>query len=40
VNRKELEPGFRIMKRGVLCLILALLIGCAKVRAITDVPEI
>jgi cardiolipin synthase len=28
------------MKRGLLCLILALLIGCAKVRAITDVPEI
>ena len=28
------------MKRGMLCLILALLIGCAKVRAITDVPEI
>ncbi|MGH7873703.1 MAG: phospholipase D-like domain-containing protein [Candidatus Binatia bacterium] len=28
------------MRRGILCLILALLVGCAKVRAITDVPEI
>ena len=28
------------MRRGLLCLILARLIGCAKVRAITDVPEI
>ena len=28
------------MKRGMLCLILALLMGCAKVRAITEVPEI
>ena len=28
------------MRRDILCLILALLVGCAKVRAITDVPEI
>ena len=28
------------MRRGLLCLILARLIGCAKVRAIADVPEI
>jgi len=40
MNRKEFEPGFRTMKCGMLCLILALLMGCAKVRAITEVPEI
>jgi cardiolipin synthase len=28
------------MKNGLRCVLLALLIGCAKVRAITDVPEI
>lgn len=37
---KELEAKFWVMKRCMLCLLLGLLIGCAKVRAITDVPEI
>ena len=40
MNRRALEPTLWIMKPGLPCLILALLIGCAKVRAITDVPEI
>src|SRR5258705_12577850 len=40
MNRLASEPGFRTMKCRMLWLILALLMGCAKVRAITEVPEI
>src|SRR6266550_921031 len=40
MHRQALEPTLWIMKRSLICLILGLLVGCAKVRAITDVPEI
>jgi cardiolipin synthase len=40
MNRQEGEAAIWMTKRGMLCLLLALLFGCAKVRAITEVPEI
>ena len=40
MNRHTIEPTMWIMKGGLFCLLLALLFGCAKVRAITEVPDI
>ena len=40
MNGKAPKPTVRIVPRALLYLLLAVLTGCAKVRAITDVPEL